>query len=810
MNSITAIVSLLMRRGEIVFFLSGLAALAHESIWARLLVRTLGSDSSAAATVLATYMAGLGLGAALFSARAATARDPRRQFAALELFIGLWAAASPWILARLEPVGGTTGRTLCAALALLPPTFAMGATFPVMGRLAIARAGEAGTKSAGFYGANTLGACAGALFAPFVLMPTLGLSFGLVASGSLSALAGLLALRLAAAPARSASTQAPRAGEPNVSQRGSGRLLFATAACGASALALEVLLTRLLITVTGASVYAFAIVLAVFLGGIGLGARQAVRELATPGRAERLLFLATLAVAPATFLGLAILRLQLGEADLFQPLANRMPHGTSNVGLWTSHALFAGLALFPAACAFGIALPSAAGAMCARHADDSPERWLGRTYAANTSGALIGSLAAGFWLLPSLGLRTGLALALGMALVGALVVPVRRTGLALCGVLLSIGLGAWTLTPKPAGGVRIVASAIGPHASATVEERVETPEVRSLRVNGKVVATTAPVDLRLQRLLGLVPGLLHTNVEEALVIGMGTGMTAGALLELDTLQRLDVFEISRAVYALAPSFSAWNQALVDDPRTRVAIVDGRHELARSDKRWDLITADPIHPWTRGSSDLYALEHFQSIAAHLAPGGVASQWLPLYQLSHEDVRTVVATWLEAFPQASAWLTAYDLALIGSNEPLDGLDEQLPANVRAALALAGVHSRAELAALKVADRERLIAFVAERGAHARRSPGAGVPRSEELSGRLFNRSARMGRRRGQLARPGARGTRTWPRRTPIGARLRRRVARRSGHGRARLRDRAVGAAAALTRAINRALSPIAGDL
>jgi len=602
----------------------------------------------------------------------------------------------------------------------------MGATFPVMGRLAIAHAREAGSKSAGFYGANTLGACAGALVAPFVLMPTFGLSLGLVASGSLSLLSGLLALRLAAAPDRPARSPDPRPGETTAAVHGvrapgsdSARLLFATAACGASALALEVLLTRLLITVTGASVYAFAIVLSVFLGGIGLGARQAASELRKPDRATRLLHLAALSVAPLTLGGLLLLRLQLGESDLFQPLANRMPHGASNVGLWASHALFAGLALFPAACAFGLALPSAAGALCERHVHDQPERWLGRTYAANTSGALVGSVAAGFFLLPNLGLRIGLALALGLACLAALAVPARRPAghggrplaVELTGIGLAVALGAIALVPRPIAGLYIVARAVGPHASASVEERAETPDVRSLRVNGKVVATTAPVDLRLQRLLGLIPALLHGDVERALVIGLGTGMTAGALLELDTLETLDVYEISSAVRDVAPAFAAWNGGVTRAARTHMAIVDGRHALARSDERWDLITADPIHPWTRGSSDLYALEHFEAIAAHLAPGGVASQWLPLYQLSLADVKTIVATWLAAFPEASAWLTAYDLALVGSLDPLPGvrdIEPRLPARVQGSLAAAGVHTAAELAALAVADRARLEAF------------------------------------------------------------------------------------------------------
>jgi spermidine synthase len=228
------------------------------------------------------------------------------------------------------------------------------------------------------------------------------------------------------------------------------------------------------------------------------------------------------------------------------------------------------------------------------------------------------------------------------------------------------------------------------------------------------VASTAPVDLRLQRLLGHVPALLPGRVERALVIGLGTGMTAGSLCDLPELRELEVVEISPAVVAAARSFDAWNGGLFDDARVRVVIADGRRGAARAGARYDLVTSDPIHPWTRGSSDLYSLEHFGNMAARLAPSGVASQWLPLYQLSTADVRTVAATWCAAFPRVSAWLAAYDLVLVGSNDALHGPAElgarPFPERAARALSEAGVHTPAELAALCVADDAALRAFAA----------------------------------------------------------------------------------------------------
>jgi spermidine synthase len=351
--------------------------------------------------------------------------------------------------------------------------------------------------------------------------------------------------------------------------------------------------------------------------------------------------------------------------------------------------------------AFGRALPAAVEAALAARPGTAPERTLGSLYLANTAGALLGALAAGFVLLPEVGPRAGVALALVPAALAAFLA--RAGGRApLAGLALGTLAGLFALAPPRERDARLLALHFGRNSTVAVEEGREQDgaRVRALRVNGKVEATTAPVDMRLQRLLSLLPGLLHGEVRSALVIGLGTGMTAGSLLDLPALESLEVFEIEPRLPAAARQFSAWNGGLLDDPRTRVSIADGRLALARSPRRWDLITADPLHPATRGSSDLFSLEHFRAMAAHLAPGGVASQWLPLYELSTLDVRTVVATWCAAFPHTSAWLTAYDLALVGSLEPLRERPDAIPPRAAAHLAEVGVRDELALAALLVA--------------------------------------------------------------------------------------------------------------
>jgi len=258
----------------------------------------------------------------------------------------------------------------------------------------------------------------------------------------------------------------------------------------------------------------------------------------------------------------------------------------------------------------------------------------------------------------------------------------------------------------------VLYSAAGRSENVAVEDNVEASGavVRAIRINGKVEASTAPVDMRLQRLLALIPGLLHGEVKTAAVIGMGAGTTAGALLDLPTLESLDLFELEPKVADAARLFSKWNGALLDDPRVHVQFVDGRHALFRADASYDLITADPVHIWTRGSSDLYTLEYFQAMSGRLAPRGVASQWISLYELSTDDVRIMAATWCAAFEHVAAYLTAYDLALIGANEPWSGalVDAELTSTLDARLREVGVFGGAELAALEVANDAELRAW------------------------------------------------------------------------------------------------------
>ena len=705
-----------MRRSDVLFFGSGAAALVYQTVWARLLARLLGSGASGTALVLGIFMGGMAIGALLGGRLSRRAQDPVRLFVVIEVALAVWAAFSPHLLTMIEPVGSVGARAGVAALALLGPTVLMGLTFPLMGRLVIGSSGEVATETAGFYGANTLGAAAGAIAGPFLLMPSLGLSGALYAAAAMELLVavGAFVLLKAVEPADEHREAVPTSGSPLLADP----IVWAALLMGASALALEVILTRVLVNFTGASIYAFSIVLTVFLVGIGLGSRWLSAD-ANETRTDhaRRFVLSALCVPLASLVGLFLLRMRLGESDLFNGLTNRMPGGESVTTLWLSHVIWAALALLAPAIALGRALPSAIAAVAADRAPAERESVLGAVYGANTLGSLVGALGAGFIAIPLLGPRIAMALALALPIAAALLAGARRLSLPLKPLLVASGVAAY-LTLAPGGSNKAqLTLAHGPHATVSVEESDESGElVRALRVNGKVVATSGAVDLRLQRLLAAIPAQLHGEVKSAVVIGMGTGMTAGALLAAPSLTTLDVIEISAVIpEAGARPFAKWNGELLDDPRTTVIHADGRHYLSCSERRYDLVTSDPIHPWTAGSSDLYCVEHFEEMRRHMAQGGIASQWLPLYQLSDEDVRTVVASWTAAFPQTSAWLTAYDLVLVGTESaqptPRELAARPLSVRMRTELAEAGVRSAMDLAVLFAADDAALRAFAGD---------------------------------------------------------------------------------------------------
>lgn len=667
---------------------SGFAALAVEVLWQRLLTPVLGGSTLAVTAVLIAYMGGLAVGAAI-AGRIGDRLSPGqalRGYRLLELAVWLAATATTVVLAMLPvgvagvlselPPGATRfiARFLISAALLLLPTTAMGATLPLAVRAWVG----AGTsqllgKTALLYTANTAGAVAGALVGPLVLLPVLGVR----RSAFLGATGSLLAFVLArfARPA----TASEEANSDGVQADSTGRLgwaavLTATFAMGATSLGLEVIWTRALATVAGSTVYAFGVVLALVLGGIALGsaamsvlgARAFKRRTALVGMA----LLCWLAPLLATSLMRLFDRIPVRFADL----TNRGAM-TFASELWVVIAIGAWVILPPTLC-FGAALPLAVRA--ARSDESKSARSVGSVYVANTIGALLGAAGTGLVLLPKLGTgRAALALTAIPLLAGLFLWVSRATaplrhivaGLLIAGTV--AGAIAWA--PMPSGlaaaagihsnrkktWVNVVYYAEGPEGSVLVES---TGAQRAFYVSGRPEASTFWHDVRTQYLLGhlasLVAGDEQHSAKNSLVIGMGSGMTAGALAMHG---QVTIAELNRAVPGATAQFRDYNHDVLD--RAHVIIEDGRVALTGKGARFDVITTDPIHPYVAGSASLYTSEHLRLSRDHLAPNGAVTLWIPLHRMGQAELRAIVGSFVDVFPNAELYLIHNDVVLLG---------------------------------------------------------------------------------------------------------------------------------------------------
>jgi len=698
----------------VLFVLSGACGLVYEVVWSRRLELTFGSTVPAIATVLAAYMAGLGLGAWALG-RSADRRTPRacvRLYAALEVAIAAYGALSLPLCGLVEaayyalapgtgPVGGLLRAGLSFAV-LLPPTFLMGGTLPVLTRALALDDGDAQRVVAGLYASNTFGAVLGAAGASFVLLEAFGFG-GTVAcavAGNLAVagLAWLAAPRLAAAP------DAPAAGAPAASPapapaaapddpllRRAG--MAAAFAFGLVALALEVGWTRLLGLVFGSSSAGFTLSLVSVLLGIALGAALARRPV-PPRVAVRRLVAAGLAAGAAANLALL---LWPALAALVLDLMERRLGYEAFLGLQL--VLGVGL-LLPATVAFGAAFPLAArlGASGGRVGGG-----VGRVYLSNTVGALLGAGPVSLLGLELLGLRTFLfAAAWGALATAALLAAAARLGgrlptrdVALAG--LGLAAGAWVGIRPPPNAAQVLD--LGPvvrhqpgraatplaraealrqaglrrvyvedGASATVTVR-ESRQGRFLTINGKVDASTTG-DMPTQILVGALPFLARPDAAEVLVIGAGSGVSAAAAGDFASVARLDVVEIEPAVAEAArEGFRAANGGVLERPTTTVHVADGRTFLGLGAGPYDVIVSQPTNPWVAGVANLFTAEFYALAGSRLRPGGVVCQWVQLYLSDDWMARSQVRTFLEAFPHAQAWFAGRgDLVLLGSDAPL----------------------------------------------------------------------------------------------------------------------------------------------
>jgi spermidine synthase len=438
--------------------------------------------------------------------------------------------------------------------------------------------------------------------------------------------------------------------------------------------------TRALTMVIGSTTYAFSAMLLSFLIGIAGGsawaARRASRKPAGPG------LFAWLQIA-AALLSLGVLAVFDYLPDVFL-VGFRMSQEPGFI-VWLQIALSIAVMILPAFC-LGAALPSVIHVLCASLPRVGHS--VGRVYACNTAGAIGGSFAAGFVLIPQLGVQTTIRGAIvvnvliGLAVVLTLNARLRwaASGATLAGALGATALPNWDLAVMSSGVSTYAhyysggADRGGAHrrvlfyqdgVGATVSVH-QGEDGRSLRVNGKTDASTG-IDMATQLMIGHLPALMHPTPKSALVIGLGSGVTVGALTQYE-LDRIDVVEIEPAVVEASSFFLDENRHALSDPRVRAIVADGRNYLFLSPTRYDLIVSQPSNPWIGGIATLFTVEFFELARSRLAEGGVMALWIQAYAIAPEDLRMIAATFRAVFPFLSLWSpVAGDLILIGTAQP-----------------------------------------------------------------------------------------------------------------------------------------------
>ncbi len=715
----------------LLFVGSGCAALIYEIVWFQLLQLVIGSSAVSLGVLLGTYMGGMCLGSLALPRLVSADRHPLRVYALLELGIGIIGFA---ILFGMPQVGrlyianvghgfpGILLRGAVCAMCLLPPTLLMGATLPAIARWI--QTTPRGVSWLGFfYGGNIAGAVFGCLLAGFYLLRVHDMSTATFVAVAINGAVALLGFGLArkasfkpeirnpASEFQGDSSSLAIAIGADEGAPGSWPVYVAVALSGLCALSAEVIWTRLLSLMLGATVYTFSIILAVFLVGLGLG--SAVGSL-----------LSRAVIRPRIALGCCQVLLSAAIAWTVYMLAKSLPYWPIDPYLSTSPWFTFQLdlvrclwAILPATCLWGASFPLALAALAARGQD--PGRLVGGVYAANTVGAIVGALGTSLVLIPWVGTQQAQRVLIGMSTVAGFIVlapllwpsPAKTssrggiekhalwiagaTALAASVFLAAVlargvskvpgELVAYGRTlPTWVGQANMLYVGEGMNASVAVSELWDSG-TRNFHVSGKVEASNEPQDMRLQRMLGHLPALFHPKPLSVLVVGCGAGVTAGSFVVHPSIERIVICEIEPLIpQVVARYFAQENHNVVKDPRVQVVYDDARHYVLTTPQKFDIITSDPIHPWVKGAATLYTKEYFEMCKRHLNPGGLVTQWVPLYESNADVVKSEVATFFEVFTNGTIWSNdiegkGYDIVLLGQAEAaqidVDTLQERL---------------------------------------------------------------------------------------------------------------------------------------
>ncbi|HEV2046597.1 MAG TPA: fused MFS/spermidine synthase [Chthoniobacterales bacterium] len=727
-----------------VLFLSGISALIFETLWLRLSGLAFGNSIWAAALILSSFMAGLALGTAIAASSKLRIR-PLKFYAGLEVAVALFGCtivfALPIVGELLRPLFQALWnhqtillalRVLFSFVLLLIPTTAMGLTLPVVLEDRVLARADFGRALGVLYGFNTLGAVAGALIGELFLIKAFGLWGTSLAAGLLNCVAAAIALFLtridgaaAVSPATGTLTASPTETAQSrwlrLDYRLPWRPLLVSFGAGCILLTLEVVWFRFLRLYVASSATAFSLMLAIVLAGIGLGGivsgalLKRMRQSALP-----ILLVIAAILTLLCYIFFPVPKLGQGEKNFY-------------LESWPQIALISIALMFPVAFLSGVLFP----AIAARVQENVSNRMnsLGITTLFNTAGAAIGPLLAGFVLLPKLGFQSSLIIcAVGYAILCLTISrkedrsPKHPTGLALLGlcVLFVASLASFPFHRDEMhfANARKLFESEEQHLVKKIEGTTGTwqllrrdlfgqPYYYRLMTDGFSMSATNPRNQRYMRLFAYLPSALHPQPEDALLIAFGCGVTADALVHDVDLKHIDIVDISKEAFDLADDYrGAGYSNSLRDPRVTAIVQDGRFFLQASPQRYDIITGEPPPPKVLGSVNLYTEQFFALMSDRLKDGGIATFWLPIYQLNVAEAKAILLAFHHAFPNCAIWSSSDEewimMGIKGAPQKID--NEQVRkfwrfGSTREDLARIGVEVPEQLAALFVMDGDEI---------------------------------------------------------------------------------------------------------
>jgi len=724
---------------SVLFFFSGLSALIYQVLWLRMLGWVFGVTVYAASAVWATFMGGLAVGSVVSGRLADRIRQPLKWFAAAESLIAVTALATPVMLAALQqayvaiyphlphsPVMLTVARLCIGVVVLIVPTALMGATLPFVLKASIFQRGSLAAQVGVLYGSNAAGAIIGTVVSGLALISQLGLrrTFWVAAACNLGVALAALALnsrvqQVGTVMADVRTSEATASDDPMPLSSSTLRtILWVFALSGAISMAMEVVWFRVITMIVRPTVYSFAMMLATLLAGIAIGSYAIA-----PLLARRLSWIGVLALLEVLLSVLLV--------SSFRPL-QWLPQATESLG-WMSaimpayliHPLAASLlTILPAAIVMGVAFPIGLRLWTVGGDSAQAATRVGVFYSLNVGGSIVGSLLAGFVMLPWLGSRTTLIASASVTLAAALALVVvsgwnSRQRMAVAAAAVAVfGVAAQTMPDPydefiaqrypqmdPVWKEEGTEATVGVHEFGTPQRRI-----RMMTINGNHQAGTDGPTTLTHRRIGHLPMLVHPDARRALVIGMGGGATPGAVSIHDGVD-VDVVELAEGVVNAAPWFSSINYDVATRPNVRIRVDDGRNFLLLTRGRFDVVTADVIQPVFAGAGNIYSREYFELVRNVLKDDGLVMQWIPG---TEAEFKLIGRTFLSVFPHTTAW--AEGNLFIGSKQPLRLSRENFEGRAfytgrRQAMADTGIESFDALLKTFVAGPDQLRAYLGD---------------------------------------------------------------------------------------------------